>query len=309
MAQLPSCFILGQLMISAVTACVASSCMHWQSICHQALTECHHLCSSRLGFCPGLAVTVIQHFVFIHTRSWSLRFTAIFFPAPNVNDYSHHRCACVAIRLTFKCCKHTQTFDNQLHLLGTCVIDFRTNAAGVLVFVNTQLPYLAVQLFAVSFSLYIYISSHPLLASILPRSPISHRQPTPSSSDFLIPLLLPAFLSPCHSRPPVLKPTQIHVLLLHKSHFSVVTRFIEIHSVVPCSLFAYEISSVGLDSDDESHLWLLSIRSSYTHTFSSSLRWLSGDKASFFLIFVCILRAVLPDSVQTPCVHAAANCN
>ncbi len=37
----------------------------------------------------------------------------------------------------------------QLHMLATCIVDMRANAAGVLLFVNTQLPYLAVQLFAV----------------------------------------------------------------------------------------------------------------------------------------------------------------
>ena len=34
-------------------------------------------------------------------------------------------------------------------MLATCIVDMRANAAGVLLFVNTQLPYLAVQLFAV----------------------------------------------------------------------------------------------------------------------------------------------------------------
>jgi hypothetical protein len=61
-------------------------------------------------------------------------------------------------------------YNNQLHLLGTCIIDLRTNAAGVLVFVNTQLPYLAVQLFAVSASLHPPLPLH-FLHTFLPLRP------------------------------------------------------------------------------------------------------------------------------------------
>ena len=39
--------------------------------------------------------------------------------------------------------------NEQLQLLGNVVIDLRGNAANVLLFVNTQLPYIAVQIFAV----------------------------------------------------------------------------------------------------------------------------------------------------------------
>ena len=37
----------------------------------------------------------------------------------------------------------------QIQQLANCLLDLRSNAANVLCFVNTQLPYLAVQLFAV----------------------------------------------------------------------------------------------------------------------------------------------------------------
>ena len=39
--------------------------------------------------------------------------------------------------------------DMQIHLISTLIVDFRAQCANVLLFVNTQLPYLAVQLFAV----------------------------------------------------------------------------------------------------------------------------------------------------------------
>jgi hypothetical protein len=39
--------------------------------------------------------------------------------------------------------------DMQTHLLGSLIVEFRAQCANVLVFVNTQLPYLVVQLLAV----------------------------------------------------------------------------------------------------------------------------------------------------------------
>ncbi len=47
------------------------------------------------------------------------------------------------------CDTHGLLTPMQIHLVGSLLVDFRANAANVLLFVNTQLPYLAVQLFAV----------------------------------------------------------------------------------------------------------------------------------------------------------------
>ena len=47
------------------------------------------------------------------------------------------------------CDTHGLLTPQQVQLVGSLLVDLRANAANVLLFVNTQLPYLAVQLFAV----------------------------------------------------------------------------------------------------------------------------------------------------------------
>ena len=55
----------------------------------------------------------------------------------------------------------------QLSAVGACVLDLRGNAASVLCFVNTQLPYLSVQLFAVPRALSLSLSLSLFLSRAL----------------------------------------------------------------------------------------------------------------------------------------------
>ena len=65
-------------------------------------------------------------------------------PEPFISVLSWVACIAQDLRVN-----HNLLTDMQTHLIGTLLVEFRAQCANVLVFVNTQLPYLAVQLFAV----------------------------------------------------------------------------------------------------------------------------------------------------------------